>query len=80
MHPNQATLENFYAAFPGVHLILALIGSLALCVTAGLVSRLPFMGWLSWLGERSIVVYLVFVLPMSFARIALPSVSRQRQH
>ena len=26
---------------------------------------------MSWLGERSIVVYLVFVLPMSFARIGL---------
>jgi len=59
------------AALPGLHLALALIGSLALCVTAGLLSRLPFMGWLSWLGERSIVVYLAFVLPMSFARIAL---------
>lgn len=59
------------AALPGVHLILALIGSLALCVVAALLARLPFMGWLSWLGERSIVVYLVFVLPMSFARIGL---------
>ena len=29
------------------------------------------MGWLRWLGEHSIVVYLVFVLPMSFTRIAL---------
>jgi uncharacterized membrane protein YcfT len=32
------------------------------------------MGWLSWLGERSIVVYLAFVLPMSFARLALGKV------
>jgi uncharacterized membrane protein YcfT len=59
------------AALPGVHLVLALIGSLALCVLAALLSRLPFMGWLNWLGKRSIVVYLVFVLPMSFARIGL---------
>ncbi len=64
-------IQMGYAALPGLHLILALAGSLALCVTAALVSRLPFMAWLSWLGERSIVVYLVFVLPMSFARIAL---------
>jgi uncharacterized membrane protein YcfT len=64
-------IQMGYAALPGLHLILALAGSLALCVTAALLSRLPFMGWLSWLGERSIVVYLVFVLPMSFARIAL---------
>ncbi len=64
-------IQMGYAALPGLHLILALIGSLALCVTAALLSRLPFMGWLRWLGENSIVVYLVFVLPMSFARIAL---------
>jgi uncharacterized membrane protein YcfT len=64
-------IQMGYAAFPGVHLALALIGSFALCVTAALLSRLPFTGWLRWLGEHSIVVYLVFVLPMSFARIAL---------
>jgi uncharacterized membrane protein YcfT len=64
-------MQMGYAALPGLHLILALIGSLALCVTAGLISGLPFMGWLRWLGEKSLVVYLVFVLPMSFARIVL---------
>jgi uncharacterized membrane protein YcfT len=64
-------IQMGYAAFPGVHLALAVIGSLALCVTAALISRLPLMGWLRWLGERSIVVYLAFVLPMSFARIGL---------
>jgi uncharacterized membrane protein YcfT len=64
-------IQMGYAALPGLHLVLALMGSLALCVAAALLARLPFMGWLSWLGERSIVVYLVFVLPMSFARIAL---------
>jgi uncharacterized membrane protein YcfT len=64
-------IQMGYAALPGLHLILALAGSLALCVTAALLARLPFMGWLRWLGERSIVVYLAFVLPMSFIRIAL---------
>jgi uncharacterized membrane protein YcfT len=64
-------IQMGYAAIPGVHLVLALIGSLALCVTAALLSRLPFMGWLLWLGERSIVVYLAFVLPMSMIRIVL---------
>ena len=56
---------------PGVRLLLAIAGSLALCVTAGLISTSPLTKWLRWLGERSIVVYLVFVLPMSFARIGL---------
>ena len=64
-------IQMGYAALPGVHLILALIGSLALCVTAALLSNVKALGWLRWLGERSIVVYLVFVLPMSFARIGL---------
>lgn len=64
-------IQMGYAALPGLHLALALIGSLALCVTAALLTRLPFTGWLRWLGEHSIVVYLAFVLPMSFARIAL---------
>lgn len=73
--PGYAVLPNHIqmglAALPGLHLALALAGSLALCVTAALLTRLPFMGWLRWLGEHSLVVYLVFVLPMSFARIAL---------
>ncbi len=73
--PGYAVLPNHIqmgtAALPGLHLVLALVGSLALCVGAGLLSRLPLLGWLRWLGEHSIVVYLVFVLPMSFARIAL---------
>jgi len=60
-----------WGGFPGVRLLLALAGSLALCVTAGLITGSVLTKWLSWLGERSIVVYLVFVLPMSFARIGL---------
>lgn len=67
--PNH--IQMGIAALPGLHLALALVGSLALCVSAGLLSRLPLLGWLRWLGEHSIVVYLVFVLPMSFARLAL---------
>jgi len=60
-----------FAGIPGVRLLLALAGSTALCVAAVLLSKLRFMDWLRWLGEHSIVVYLVFVLPMSFIRIAL---------
>ena len=60
-----------WGGFPGVRLLLAIAGSLALCVTAGLITGSVLTKWLSWLGERSIVVYLVFVLPMSFARIGL---------
>ncbi|HEV7719059.1 MAG TPA: acyltransferase family protein [Arsenicitalea sp.] len=59
------------AALPGLRLALALIGSVALCVTAALLGKLAFMDWLRWLGARSLIVYLVFVLPMSFTRVIL---------
>jgi uncharacterized membrane protein YcfT len=59
------------AALPGLRLVLAIAGSLALCVAAAMLTRLPWMGWLRWLGEKSIVVYLAFVLPMSVSRIVL---------
>lgn len=64
-------IELGWGGIPGVRLLLALAGSVALCVTAGLISGFAALKWLRWLGEHSIVVYLVFVLPMSFARIGL---------
>ncbi len=67
--PNEIQLG--LAGLPGVRLTLAIAGSLALCITAGLITGPRETKWLRWLGEHSIVVYLVFVLPMSFARIAL---------
>jgi uncharacterized membrane protein YcfT len=67
-------IEMGLAALPGVRLALAFAGSLALCVVAAALTRLPWMSWLRWLGERSIVVYLAFVLPMSVSRIVLEKV------
>jgi uncharacterized membrane protein YcfT len=67
--PNE--IELGWAGLPGVRLTLAIAGALALCVTAGLITGFRVTDWLRWLGEHSIVVYLVFVLPMSFIRIAL---------
>ncbi|HEX4297225.1 MAG TPA: acyltransferase family protein [Devosia sp.] len=63
-----------YAGLPGVRLLLAIAGAVALCTTAGLITGLRGTRWLTWLGEHSIVVYLVFVLPMSFVRIGLAKV------
>lgn len=60
-----------FAALPGLHLALALIGSLALCVAAALLSKLNFMDWLRWLGAHSIVVYLSFSIPMALTRVVL---------
>lgn len=64
-------IEMGVAAWPGVRLALALSGSIALCTAAALLSRMSFMEWLRWLGEKSIVVYLAFALPMGIARTVL---------
>jgi uncharacterized membrane protein YcfT len=56
------------AALPALHLLLALIGALALCVLGALLSKLSFMNWLRWLGEHPLVVYVAFTLPMSIFR------------
>lgn len=62
------------AAFPPVHFVLAVAGSLALCVAGVLLSKLAAMEWLRWLGEHSLVVYLSFTIPMSIFRgVALKS-------
>jgi uncharacterized membrane protein YcfT len=60
-----------YAGLPGFHLVLALIGTAALCVIAALLTRLPWMNWLRWMGSKSLVVYVAFVLPMGIARTVL---------
>lgn len=67
--PQPLAMEMGYAAFPPLHLALAVAGALALCVLGSLLMRLPFMEWLRWLGEHSLVVYLAFTLPMSAVRI-----------
>src|SRR5690606_38071420 len=59
------------AGLPGVHLILALLGTAALCVIAALLTRLPMMDWLRWMGSQSLIVYVAFVLPMGIARTLL---------
>jgi uncharacterized membrane protein YcfT len=57
-----------WASFAPIHLALALSGTLALCVASALLSKLPFLDWLRWLGEHSLVVYLAFTIPMSIFR------------
>ncbi len=59
------------AGIPGIRLVLAVVGALALCATAALLMKLPFMDWLRWLGSKSIVIYLSFSIPMSAARVLL---------
>jgi uncharacterized membrane protein YcfT len=66
-----AHAEMGLAALPGLHLVLAFAGSVALCVVSALLMRLKWMDWLRWLGARSIVVYLSFSIPMAATRVLL---------
>jgi len=58
------------AAWPPLHLSLAVAGALALCISGALLSRFAAMDWLRWLGEHSLVVYVAFTIPMSLTRAA----------
>ena len=69
MHPIHPVMG--YAGLPGIHLVLALVGTAALCVLAALLTRLPVMNWLRWMGSKSLVVYVAFVLPMGISRTLL---------
>lgn len=60
-----------YAGLPGLHLALALTGTAALCCLAALLTRLPWMDWLRWMGAHSLIIYVAFVLPMGIARTLL---------
>lgn len=72
--PHPMEMEMGLAAFPPLHLVLAVAGAMALCVLGRLLMNFAFMGWLRWLGEHSLVVYLAFTQPMSAARfIAMKS-------
>lgn len=66
LHPRGLTMG--YAAFPPLHLALGFAGSIFICLMGALLIRLPFMNWLRWLGEHSIVVYLSFSIPMAATR------------
>lgn len=60
-----------WGALPGVHLLAAIAGALAICLTSALLVRVPWMEWLRWMGTKSLVVYVAFVLPMGIARTLL---------
>lgn len=64
-------IQMGWGALPGLHLILALAGSAAICMIAALLARLPWMNWLRWMGSKSLVIYVAFVLPMGIARTIL---------
>ncbi|HEV7292167.1 MAG TPA: acyltransferase family protein [Devosia sp.] len=69
MHPIHPVMG--LAGLPGLHLVLAFAGAAALCVAAALLARIPAMDWLRWLGAKSLIIYVAFVLPMGVARTIL---------
>jgi uncharacterized membrane protein YcfT len=68
VHLYPRGIDMGYASFPPLHLVLGLVGSVMVCIAGGLVAKLPWMNWLRWLGEHSIVVYLSFSIPMAASR------------
>ncbi|MGX7873954.1 acyltransferase family protein [Mesorhizobium sp. ORM6] len=66
MHP--VGMQMGLAAWPPLHLTLAVAGAVALCVLGGFLSQFAAMEWLRWLGEHSLVVYVAFTIPMSLFR------------
>lgn len=49
---------------PAGHLVMGHAGALAILLLSVLLSRLPWMQWIAYLGEHSIVAYLAFVVPL----------------
>ncbi|MBD8064339.1 acyltransferase family protein [Devosia sp. PTR5] len=64
-------IQMGWAALPGVHLVMAMLGAGAICLGASLLIKIPFMDWLRWLGAKSLVIYVAFVLPMGIVRTLL---------
>lgn len=62
---NQAFVSADLASTPGVALALGFSGAAAVIAASSLLSKLPAMRWLGYLGERSIVIYLSFLIPMT---------------
>ena len=55
---NQVCVARGWAALPGAGLALGYLGAIAVVFFGVLLSRAPATGWLRYLGENSIVVYL----------------------
>lgn len=59
------------AQYPGVGLILGFAGAFAIVAIAVLLSRFDAMRFLSWMGERSLIVFTAFVLFMAPMRMVM---------
>lgn len=62
---NGACVGLGWAVLPGASLALGFLGAGAVIAASSLLSGARAGAWLAWLGERSLVVYLGFLLPMN---------------
>jgi len=63
----DATLMGF-AGFPPLHFLLGVAGATAICGFSVILMDRPYSGWLRWIGQHSLVIYLAFTIPMSIFR------------
>ncbi|MBB4016990.1 putative membrane protein YcfT [Chelatococcus caeni] len=69
--PSGVSGHETIATLPGVSLALGLAGAVAITAVAALLVARGLAGPLTYCGERSIVVYLAFFLPMAAMRVLL---------
>lgn len=69
MQPDHVTAG--LASLPGIHLVLAFAGATAICVFSALLAEYNLAKPLAWIGERSLAVYVAFVIPMAIFRTIL---------
>lgn len=62
---------GFAGWVPGLQTGLGLIGAIAICIFARLIVTAKWMFWLVYIGQRSLFIYVSFVLVMGIARIVL---------
>ena len=70
-HPTGAGPIGKLADLPLISLGSGILGCLAMIATGVAIMQFKAMAFMRWVGEHSIVVYLVFFLPMGVSRIIL---------
>ena len=68
---NGALVQAGYSDLPLVSLALGAMGAGAVVLASSLLSRVHAMGFLRYLGQHSIVVYLAFFFPMGVVRLLM---------
>jgi len=68
---NAALVHGGVSEWPVMSLVLGFAGAVAIIVVGTLLAKMQWLGFVRFLGEHSIVVYLAFFLPMATARAVL---------